>query len=86
MPPPATYDAVQLLVAAVRQAGLNRARIGDALRDLSPWDGVAGTVRWDTLGGNTRPAHLGTVAGWPPRTPRRIAWHGGSMTVSMQRV
>jgi len=57
-----TYDAVQLLVAAVRQAGLNRARIGDALRAISPWDGVAGSVRWDTLGGNTRPIRLGTVA------------------------
>lgn len=58
----ATYDAVQLLVAAVRQAGLNRARIGDALRALSPWDGVAGSVRWDPLGGNTRPIRLGTVS------------------------
>lgn len=58
-----TYDAVQLLVAAVRQAGLNRARIGDALRGLSPWDGVAGSVRWDPLGGNIRLVQLGTVAG-----------------------
>ena len=57
-----TYDAVQLLVAAVRRAGLNRARIGDALRALSPWDGVAGSVRWDALGGNTRPIRLGTVS------------------------
>ena len=56
-----TYDAVQLLVAAVRKAGLNRARIGDAIRGLSPWDGVAGVIRWDTLGGNTRPARLGHV-------------------------
>lgn len=58
----ATYDAVQLLVAAVRKAGLNRARIGDALRELSPWDGTAGTVRWDPLGGNTRPARLGLIS------------------------
>jgi ABC-type branched-subunit amino acid transport system substrate-binding protein len=57
-----TYDAVQLLVAALRKAGLNRARIGDALRELSPWEGAAGTVRWDTLGGNTRPVRLGTIA------------------------
>jgi ABC-type branched-subunit amino acid transport system substrate-binding protein len=56
-----TYDAVHLLVAAVRKAGLNRARIGDALRELSPWDGAAGTVRWDTLGGNTRTVHLGVM-------------------------
>ncbi len=58
-----TYDAVQLLVAAVRKAGLNRARIGDALRELSPWNGVAGLVCWDTLGGNTRPVQLGTIKG-----------------------
>lgn len=57
-----TYDAVQLLIAAVRTAGLNRARIGDALRAISPQDGVAGRVCWDTLGGNTRPVHLGTVS------------------------
>jgi ABC-type branched-subunit amino acid transport system substrate-binding protein/dienelactone hydrolase len=56
-----TYDAVQLLVAAIRKAGLNRARIGDALRALAPWDGAAGPVRWDKLGGNTRPAHLAVV-------------------------
>jgi ABC-type branched-subunit amino acid transport system substrate-binding protein len=58
-----TYDAVQLLVAAVRKAGLNRARIGDALRELSPWNGAAGIVCWDPLGGNTRPVQLGTVSG-----------------------
>jgi len=58
-----TYAAVQLLVAAVRKAGLNRARIGDALRELSPWNGAAGIVRWDPLGGNTRPVPLGTVSG-----------------------
>jgi ABC-type branched-subunit amino acid transport system substrate-binding protein len=58
----ATYDAVQLLVAAVRKAGLNRVRIGDALRELSPWDGTAGPVRWDPLGGNTRPARLGQIS------------------------
>jgi ABC-type branched-subunit amino acid transport system substrate-binding protein len=57
-----TYDAVQLLVAAVRKAGLNRVRIGDALRGLSPWNGAAGTVCWDSLGGNTRPVHLGKVS------------------------
>ncbi|MHB8900026.1 MAG: ABC transporter substrate-binding protein, partial [Thermoguttaceae bacterium] len=56
----ATYDAVEMLVAAVRRAGLNRARIGDAFRELSPWQG---TARWDSLGGNTRAAQLGTISG-----------------------
>ena len=43
---------------AVRAAGLNRARIGDALRALAPWSGAAGSVRWDALGGNLRPVGL----------------------------
>ena len=57
-----SYDAVELLVAAIRKAGLNRARIGDALRSLAPWHGAAGTISWDTLGGNTRPPHLATIS------------------------
>jgi branched-chain amino acid transport system substrate-binding protein len=57
----ATYDAVTLVAAAVRKAGLNRPRIADAIRDLSPWDGVCGPIRWDALGGNLRPVTLGTI-------------------------
>jgi hypothetical protein len=56
-----TYDAVRLLVAAVRKAGLNRARIRDALRQLAPWEGATGTINWDALGANTRGAGLGTI-------------------------
>jgi branched-chain amino acid transport system substrate-binding protein len=53
------YDAVRLVAAAVRQAGLNRALIRDAIRDLSPWSGACGRVRWDARGRNdalVRPA------------------------------
>ena len=57
-----TYDAVTLLVAAVRKAGLNRARIRDAVRELSPWQGVSGQVAWDALGQNERPVRLATIA------------------------
>jgi len=56
-----TYDAVRMLIAAIRKAGLNRARIRGAVADLSPWTGVTGTVRWNGLGGNTRTAPLGTI-------------------------
>ncbi|MCY2986477.1 MAG: ABC transporter substrate-binding protein, partial [Planctomycetota bacterium] len=56
-----SYDAVKLLVAAIRQAGLNRARIGDAIRELAPWPGAAGTIQWDPLGSNRRPVRLGTI-------------------------
>ncbi len=57
----ATYDAVMLVVTAVRKAGLNRARIADAIRELSPWEGVCGRIRWDALGGNPRSVPLGTI-------------------------
>jgi branched-chain amino acid transport system substrate-binding protein len=53
------YDAVELAVAAVRRAGLNRARVRDAVRALAPWSGAAGTVTWDALGRNQAPVSLG---------------------------
>ena len=56
-----TYDAVNLLVAAIRKARLNRPRICDAVRELSPWQGITGRIRWDSLGSNSRPVGLGTV-------------------------
>ncbi len=56
-----TYDAVRLVTDAVRRGGLNRARIRDALVDLSPWAGESGTVQWDPLGQNDRPVRLGAV-------------------------
>lgn len=66
------YDATCLVVAAIRQAGLNRARIRDALATLSPWQGVTGTVHWDPTGQNDRPILLGTIAGG-----RVVAKRGG---------
>jgi branched-chain amino acid transport system substrate-binding protein len=56
-----TYDAMTLLVAAIHQAGLNRVRIRDTLRLLSPWSGVTGLVTWDPTGHNHRPIQLGTI-------------------------
>jgi branched-chain amino acid transport system substrate-binding protein len=53
------YDAVKLVVAAIRNAGLNRARIRDAVRALAPWKGAAGPVNWDALGRNQRSVSLG---------------------------
>jgi len=58
-----TYDAVSLSVAAIRRAGLNRARICDALRDVSPWPGAGGAIRWNASGANAREVKLGTIAG-----------------------
>jgi len=56
-----TYDAARLLVDAIRKAGLNRARIRDAVAECSPWKGAGGTIAWDPLGQNERPVGLGTI-------------------------
>jgi len=55
-----TYDAVRLLTEAIQKAGLNRALIRDAVRNLSGWEGANGLVRWDAVGQNTRTVRLGT--------------------------
>ena len=55
-----TYDAVRLLAQAIRKSGLNRARIRDAIRELSGWEGANGLVRWDAVGQNTRIVRIGT--------------------------
>jgi hypothetical protein len=49
------------LIDAVRRAGLNRARIRDALVQLSPWAGVTGTIQWDRTGSNVRAVKLATI-------------------------
>ena len=54
-----TFDAVSMLLAAIREVGSNRVQIADALRGLSPYEGVAGRIRWDRVGANTRPVRLG---------------------------
>jgi branched-chain amino acid transport system substrate-binding protein len=55
------YDAVNLLVAAIRDAGPNRARIRDAVRGLAPYDGVTGKISWDATGRNEGTVGLGTI-------------------------
>jgi branched-chain amino acid transport system substrate-binding protein len=52
------FDAAMLLVTAIRKAGLNRAKIRDAVRELSPYQGVTGQIEWDTMGQNQRPVTL----------------------------
>ncbi len=57
------HDALTLLLAAITNGGLNRTRIGDAVRAIAPWSGVSGPVRWDRTGHNTRAVPLGTWRG-----------------------
>jgi len=46
------YDAASIIIKAVREAGLNRARIRDAVAGISGFVGLAGKVVWDNGGGN----------------------------------
>jgi len=57
------YDAARLLLAAIRRAGLDRSQIRAALAELSPWEGVSGTIRWDGIGRNSRGARLAVIRG-----------------------
>jgi len=51
------------VASAMRKAGLNRARIRDAVRALAPWPGASGDVTWDALGRNERVVALGVWRG-----------------------
>ena len=56
------YDATRLLIAAIHRAGPNRARIREAITQLSPWPGIAGPIRFDGTGQNQRAdLSLGTI-------------------------
>ena len=46
------YDATHLLIQAIRAAGLNRAKIRDALARMKPFSGVTGEIHFDGSGGN----------------------------------
>ncbi len=55
---------MELAAEAVRRGGLSaRARINDALRQLSPWEGVSGWIRWDNSGMNGDPPYLARLVG-----------------------
>ncbi len=57
------YDAATLTVAAVREAGLNRVRIRDALMALRTHDGVAGPMRLNETSNSISPLVIGRVEG-----------------------
>ena len=52
------FDAANVIVASMRKGGLNRSRIRDAVRQLSPYQGVSGRIEWDNLGQNLRAVTL----------------------------
>ncbi len=55
------YDAMNALLDSICKAGLNRARIHDALADLETYDGVTGHMIFDPNQKNVAPMYLGTV-------------------------
>ncbi|MGA7242473.1 MAG: ABC transporter substrate-binding protein [Terracidiphilus sp.] len=55
------YDAMNALLGSICKAGLNRARIHDALADIEEYDGVTGHMIFDPNQKNVAPLYLGTV-------------------------
>jgi ABC-type branched-subunit amino acid transport system substrate-binding protein len=55
------YDAALMLVAAVREAGLNRALIRDRLMSHRSYHGVAGAMRFDENSNNVLPPMVARV-------------------------
>ena len=55
------YDAAQAMLDSICKAGLNRARIHDALADIETYHGVTSTMIFDTNSKNTTPMFLATV-------------------------
>lgn len=56
-----SYDAMNALLDSICRAGLNRARIHDALADIQEYDGVTGHMVFDPNQKNVAPMYLGTV-------------------------
>ncbi|MDR3775524.1 MAG: ABC transporter substrate-binding protein [Terracidiphilus sp.] len=55
------YDAMNALLDSICKAGLNRARIHDALANIEQYDGVTGHMVFDPNQKNVVPMYLGTV-------------------------
>lgn len=55
------YDAMNILLQSICRAGLNRARIQDALYQVYRFDGVTGHMVFDPNNKNVSPMVLGTV-------------------------
>lgn len=67
------YDAMNALFDSICKAGLNRARIHDALANLEAYDGVTGHMTFDPNQKNVAPMYLGTV-------------HNGAVTYRIARM
>jgi branched-chain amino acid transport system substrate-binding protein len=73
------YDAMNVLLSSICRAGLNRARIQDALDQVYQYDGVTGHMVFDPLNKNVSPLYLGTVH------DGKINYRVASMTMPVQK-
>ncbi|MFZ0272211.1 MAG: ABC transporter substrate-binding protein [Acidobacteriaceae bacterium] len=83
------YDAMNALLESICRAGLNRARIHDALSQMDEYDGVTGPMVFDPNNKNVSPMVLGTVR--DGKITYRVATMGAVRTADagsavMQRV
>jgi branched-chain amino acid transport system substrate-binding protein len=74
------YDAMNILLDSICRAGLNRARIQDALDQVYRYDGVTGPMVFDPNNKNVRPMVLGTVH------DGKITYRLATMDASEQRL
>ncbi len=71
--PALAYDAMNILLQSICKAGLNRARIQDALDQVYRYEGVTGPMVFDPNNKNVSPMYLGTV-------------HDGTITYRLARM
>jgi ABC-type branched-subunit amino acid transport system substrate-binding protein len=66
------YDGTNMVVDAIRQAGLNRYRIRDAMALQQDWEGVTGICHYDDVFTNRTPVTVATVKNgkWVYGTPK----------------
>jgi branched-chain amino acid transport system substrate-binding protein len=58
-----SYDGTQMVIEAIKRAGLNRYLIRDALEEMRHWDGVTGEINMDDVYTNRRPVCMAIVKG-----------------------
>lgn len=92
------YDAMNALLDSICKAGLNRARIHDALASIEEYDGVTGHMIFDPNQKNVAPMFIGTVRSGsitfkpasmekhPPAAPDRAAASTAQRQVPYARV
>lgn len=69
------YDGTRMVIQAIRQAGLNRYRIRDALAEMKLYHGVTGEIVMDDAYSDRGPVIMATVKGgrWVYNEPRVTA-------------